>query len=191
VRRIALLSVLREEKRADVFVSAAARIAAERPEVEFIIAGEGPCRQPLIDQARQLGVLDRFHFPGYRDDVPQVLAEVDAFVLPSRTEAFPNAVQEAMAAGLPVVASAVGGVVELVRDGRTGHLVPPGDPNALAMALLDLIDHPERATAFGAAARREVEERYSFQRMVAQFEELYLSTLAGTRRHADVAAAAA
>jgi glycosyltransferase involved in cell wall biosynthesis len=57
--------------------------------------------------------------------------------------------------------------------------------------LLDLIDHPERATAFGAAARREVEERYSFQRMVAQFEELYLSTLAGTRRHADVAAAAA
>jgi glycosyltransferase involved in cell wall biosynthesis len=82
-----------------------------------------------------------------------------------------------MAAGLPVVASAVGGLLDLLEDGRTGLLVPPGDPEALAAALRSLIDAPDRAAAIGRAARADVQQRYSFDRMVSSFEQLYLSGL--------------
>ena len=99
----------------------------------------------------------------------------DLFVLPSESEASPNVILEAMAAGLPVVASRVGGIPELVADGVTGHLVPPADPDALAAALLDLLDQPERGAAFGKAGRARIEQRYSFERMVMQFESLYMS----------------
>jgi glycosyltransferase involved in cell wall biosynthesis len=115
---------------------------------------------------------------------PALLAAADAFVLPSRSEAFPNGAIEAMAAGLPVVASAVGGLLDLIDDGRTGRLVPPGDPEALAAALRTLIEHPAEAAAMGRAARDVARGRYSFDRMVSAFEDLYLSGLrqrAGTR----------
>ena len=98
-------------------------------------------------------------------------------MLPSRSEAFPNGVIEAMAAGLPVVASAVGGLLDLVQDGRTGLLVPPGDRDALIGSLRRLIGNPGRGAAMGRAARAEVQQRYSFDRMVSSFEHLYLSGL--------------
>jgi glycosyltransferase involved in cell wall biosynthesis len=112
---------------------------------------------------------------GHRDDVPALLSASDLFVLPSASEASPNVVLEAMAASLPVVASRVGGIPELVVDGVTGHLVPPGDPDALAAALLDLLDHPERGITFGSAGRARIAREYSFERMVMQFETLYLT----------------
>jgi glycosyltransferase involved in cell wall biosynthesis len=122
--------------------------------------------------------LDRCRFLGHRDDVPAVLAAADVFVLPSRSEASPNSVIEAMAAGLPVVATSVGGIPELVTDGRTGRLVPPGDPSALAQALVDLLDHPGHAAELGRAARARIERTASFERMVADFESLYLEEIA-------------
>jgi glycosyltransferase involved in cell wall biosynthesis len=109
--------------------------------------------------------------------VPSVLASADAFVLPSRSEAFPNSVIEAMAAGLPVIANAVGGLLDLIDNGRTGLLVPPSDPDALTPALRFLIENPARAAAIGEAARAEVRQRYSFERMVSAFEDLYTSSL--------------
>jgi glycosyltransferase involved in cell wall biosynthesis len=111
--------------------------------------------------------------------VPALLAAADAFVLPSRTEAFPNSVIEAMAAGLPVVACAVGGLLDLIQDGRTGFLVPPDDSAALAAALRALADDPLRAHAVGTAGRRLVQQRYSFDRMVGSFDDLYCSGLHG------------
>ncbi|HXH07673.1 MAG TPA: glycosyltransferase [Vicinamibacterales bacterium] len=177
-RRILMVSVLREEKRGDVLVRAAPAVLARFPDAEFVVAGDGPCRAPLADLARDLGVADRFHFLGHRDDVVEVLAAADLFVLPSRSEASPNAVIEAMAAGLPVVASAAGGIVELVEDGRTGRLVPPGDAGALAAALCELMADPARAAAMGRAARALVAARHPMARMVAAFEELYLTELA-------------
>jgi len=122
---------------------------------------------------------------GHRDDVPAILSASDLFVLPSESEASPNVILEAMAAGLPVVASKVGGIPELVTDGVTGFLVPPSDPPALTHALLDLIDHPERAGAFGQAGRARIEREYSFDRTVRQFETLYQSGSAGSS-NADV-----
>ena len=174
-RTIAVVARLWAEKRIDVLIAAAPRILARYPDVEFQIVGDGPCREQLVTQAREAAVLPHMRFMGHRDDVPAVLSSVDLFVLPSESEASPNVVLEAMAAGLPVVASKVGGIPELVTDGVTGHLVPPADPNALAAGLLDLLDHPDRGTAFGLAGRAHVEQHYSFERMVAQFERLYTS----------------
>src|SRR5262249_6930231 len=105
------------------------------------------------------------------------LAEADLFVLPSRSEAFPNSVIEAMAAGLPVIASAVGGLLELVDSGRTGLLVPPDDPAALARALEAVLAAPDSARAMGDGAREEISRRYSFDRMVQAFEDVYVRQL--------------
>ena len=176
-RRIAMVACLREEKRIDVLVTAARRILERYPDAEFLIAGDGSCREQLVTQARETGVYERFRFLGHCDDVPAVLAQADMFVLPSESDAFPNSIIEAMASGLPVVASAVGGIPELVTDNRTGRLVPPGAPDALADALLDLLEHPDRAAGFGRAGRLRVEETYSFDRMVGQFETLYETEL--------------
>ena len=182
LRRIAMVACLREEKRIDVLISAAPRILSRHPDAEFMIVGDGSCRDGLVALAQKLGVTDRVKFLGHRDDVPALLTQADLFVLPSRSEAFPNSIIEAMASGLPVVASAVGGIPELVADGKTGRLVPPGNPAALAGAVLDLLDAPERAEEFGRAGRAQIEQTYSFHRMVGQMEALYLTEL--DRSHA-------
>jgi glycosyltransferase involved in cell wall biosynthesis/peptidoglycan/xylan/chitin deacetylase (PgdA/CDA1 family) len=183
-RRIAMVACLREEKRIDVLIEAAPRILERHPDAEFLIVGDGRCREHLTTLARTTGVQERFRFLGHRDDVPTVLADADLFVLPSASEAFPNVILEAMAAGLPVVATRVGGIPELVEEGVTGSLVPPADSRALADALLRLLDNPDRAAALGRTGRSRIEQAYSFDRMVEQFETLYLSELEASRaRH--------
>lgn len=189
-RTIAMVACLREEKRVDVLLDAAPLIFVRHPDAEILIVGDGGCRAQLETLARTNLVADRVRFLGHRDDVPAILAGADVFVLPSRSEALPNAVVEAMASGLPVVASDVGGIPELVKDGRTGRLVPPGDAARLAAALIDILDHPDRALQMGQAGRRQIEEQYSFDRMVHQFETLYLGELAarsGAERDREVA----
>ncbi len=189
-RRIAMVACLRPGKRIDVLIAAAPQIVARHPDAEFLIVGDGPCREQLTTLARASAVGDRFRFVGHSDDVPALLTEADVFVLPSESEAFPNAILEGMAAGLPVVAASVGGIPELVADGVSGRLVPPGDADALARALTELLDFPDRAADFGRAGRRRIVETYSFDRMVGQFETLYVSELerlgrAGRRLRSD------
>ena len=179
-RTITMVACLREGKRIDVLIAAAARFIARYPDIQFQIVGDGPCRERLVEQASATGVLPRMRFMGHRDDVPAILSASDLFVLPSQSEASPNVVLEAMAAALPVVASRVGGIPELVDDGVTGHLVPPGNPDAVATALLDLLEHAGRRAAFGRSGRARIERQYSFDRMVAQFETLYVSGSAGS-----------
>jgi len=176
VRSVVTVANLRREKGHDVLLRAAAMLAPSNPELSFTIAGDGPRAGELREMAGRLGVADRVRFTGHVEDVPALLARGDAFVLPSLSEAFPNAAIEAMAAGLPVVASAVGGLLDLVDHGRTGLLVPPSDPGSLARAIASLVEDPARAARLGAAAREEVTTRYSFDRMVRSFEELYLSS---------------
>ena len=161
------------------------------PALRFQIVGDGPRRHALEALAAARGLATHMEFLGHREDVPRLLASADAFVLSSRSEAFPNSAIEAMAAGLPVVASAVGGLLDLIDHGRTGLLVPPTDPERLAATLRSLIDDPARAASIGDAARAEVHQRYSFDRMIASFEDLYESGLqrrvsAGTH-HAEAA----
>jgi glycosyltransferase involved in cell wall biosynthesis len=128
--------------------------------------------------ARERAVLSRFTFSGHCENVPERLTASDIFVLPSRSEAFPNAVLEAMAGGLPVIASAVGGILELVEHERTGLLVPAGNEGLLAAALCTVMADGSLAARLGTAAREEVEHRFSFDRMVAGFERIYLEQLA-------------
>src|SRR6185295_18528307 len=129
-------------------------------------------------RAERLGVADRVQLLGDRSDVPDVLAALDVFVLPSRTEGMSNALLEAMAAGLPVVATAVGGNPEVVAPDGSGLLVPPDDPEAMAAAVARLLAAPAEAARLGAAARRRVEESFGARAMVRRLEAVYTALLA-------------
>jgi glycosyltransferase involved in cell wall biosynthesis len=168
---------LRPEKGHDTLIDAVPRVLAAHPDAEFIVAGDGPLAPALAARARSRGVAHRVSFLGRSDDVSALLAASDIFVLPSRSEALPNAVIEAMAAGLPIVASRVGGIPELITPGVNGHLVPPGDPPALAEAIVELMDRPSFAHALGWAARARAEREFSFDRMVNRVSSLYLSLI--------------
>ena len=177
-RRIITVANLRPEKSHETLIAAAAQLAGEFPDVQYQIVGDGPRRAELEALVRAHRLEDRVLFLGHREDVARLLGEADVFVLPSRSEAFPNGAIEAMAAGLPVVASAVGGLLDLIEPGRTGMLVPPEDADALAATLRELLSRPSLARELGDAAQTQVRQRYSFERMVGSFEELYLAGLA-------------
>jgi glycosyltransferase involved in cell wall biosynthesis len=182
LRKVVVVANLRPEKGHDVLIDAAVDVLRLVPDAEFEIVGGGPQLDALRARADARQVRRAFTFLGHRDDVAARLAAADIFVLPSRSEAFPNAVLEAMAAGLPIVASGVGGIGELIDDNRTGLLVPAGDPHALADRIQLLMAEPARAAHLGDAARVDAQARYSFDRMVAAFDALYVSEL--TRRGA-------
>jgi glycosyltransferase involved in cell wall biosynthesis len=169
---------LRPLKGHDVLIDAAVEVLERFPDARFEIIGEGSERAALVARAEAHGVSHAFTFAGSCDDVPAHLAETDIFVLPSRSESFPNAILEAMAAGLPVIASGVGGILELIDDGRTGLLVPPGEADALAARIMHLMDDAAEGARLGAAARADATARFSFDRMVAGFQDVYLTELA-------------
>jgi glycosyltransferase involved in cell wall biosynthesis len=177
LRRIVTVANLRAEKGHDTLVAAAPRIVRHQPDVEFCIVGDGPERAAIAEQVSARGLGSHFRFLGQRDDVPALLASSDLFVLPSRTEACPNGVLEAMACALPIVATRVGGIPELIEHGTDGLLVDAGAPDALAGALIDLMEGPDRALRLGRAARERAERSFSLDVMVARFEQLYLSRL--------------
>ena len=176
--RVITVANLRPEKNHETLIAAAAQLVASFPTVQFQIVGEGPRRSELEGLVRARGLERSIVFLGHREDVSELLGAADVFVLPSRSEAFPNGAIEAMAAGLPVVASAVGGLLDLIEPDRTGLLVPAGDAEALAAALRRLFSDPVLAGRLGEAAQTQVRQRYSFERMVASFEELYATGLA-------------
>jgi glycosyltransferase involved in cell wall biosynthesis len=146
-------------------------IAAARlvPEADFVVAGDGPLRADL----EQLAAGTRVRFLGARDDVPELLASFAVFAFPSLFEGLCLAVIEAQAAGVPVVATPVGGIRETVVDGETGLLVPTGDPPALAAAIRRLLEDRVAAEAMAAEAKRRVRERFSIERMVDETLRLY------------------
>lgn len=147
--------------------------AARIPEALFQLAGDGPERASLEAKARELGVNDRVRFLGYREDVPALLASCDLFVLPSLYEGLPLAMLEAMAAGKPVIASAIGGIDEAVVHDETGILVPPADPAALAGAIRQVLFNPPLARRLGAAGRARVERDFSAESMVQGVVRVY------------------
>jgi glycosyltransferase involved in cell wall biosynthesis len=124
---------------------------------------------------------------GARDDVPDLMRRFSVFVLPSLAEGISNTILEAMASGLPVIATAVGGNDELVVDGETGYLVPPGDPAAIASRLAHYLRHPDVAVRHGRAARERVLREFSLETMVAGYRRLYLESVAAAEPRAAAA----
>jgi sugar transferase (PEP-CTERM/EpsH1 system associated) len=146
---------------------------AARQRMRLAVIGDGPLRDALRQAAAGEGVADSVWLPGTRHDIEQVMQGLDAFVLPSLAEGISNTLLEAMACARPVIATAVGGNVELVDDGRSGTLVPAADAPALDKAVMRYFAEPEVAGRHGAAARKVVEERFSLDRMVADYAALY------------------
>jgi glycosyltransferase involved in cell wall biosynthesis len=147
------------------------------PDAVFVLAGEGPEREPLEALAAQLGIAGRVRFLGRRADVPQLLAASDLFALPSLYEGSSLAVLEAMAAGVPIVSSAIGGTDELIEDGSSGLLVPPGDAEALAVALRRALGDSGLRESLAARARERVERDLTRERMAAQVTGIYRELL--------------
>lgn len=162
---------------AHAFVRALALAPELRTRLRLALVGDGPLRAECAQLLQQSGTAELAWLPGERADVPDLMRHFDAFALPSLGEGISNTILEAMASGLPVLATAVGGNPELVTEGVTGRLVPSDDVEAMATALLALARDPARAAAMGRAGRADAERRFSLQAMVAGYQRLYEQAL--------------
>lgn len=160
------------------FLQAAVLVHKARPDSHFALVGDGEERSLLQDQVRQLGLERSVHFHGWCRDLAAVYGDLDVVVNSSRNEGTPVALIEALAAARPVVATRVGGTGDLLQEGAFGRLVPPGDPEALAAAILDCLSDPASASARALAGRALVVKRYSAARLVDDIDALYRELLA-------------
>jgi glycosyltransferase involved in cell wall biosynthesis len=182
---IGVVCELRAQKALEVLFEAALRLRDEFPALTVLVAGDGPERERLEAEVRRLGLEGTVRLLGIRRDVPALLDALDVAVLSSDYEGSPLSVMEYMAAGLPVVSTRVGGVPELVEDGREGLLVPPRDPAALADAIRRLLRDQAEAERLGANGRVRQRREFSLDAMVRRVEELYEELwLASPRRRA-------
>lgn len=153
-------------------------VRMKKAKVHLVILGEGQERESLEQEAQRLGIGDSVHLLGFRTDVLAMLPQMDVFTLPSLSEGLPLALLEAMAAMRPVVVTRVGGMPELVEDGKTGLLVPPGDASALAASLLRFLENPDWAAQLGKAGRDTIASRFSHDAMVEKYQEIYQRSVA-------------
>jgi glycosyltransferase involved in cell wall biosynthesis len=173
---IAIVGALEERKGHATLFEALARLSVS---VQAVIVGKGRMEREYREKAAALGLSDRVHFTGYRDDVPSIMRNIDILVVPSSVEATPYVILEAMEAGLPVVASSVFGIPEQVVDGETGLLVPAKDADGLANALRILQADPERRRLMGKNALRRYRARFTLERCVRGTIEVYRELMRG------------
>jgi len=164
---------LTEQKGHYYLIKAARDVVAAHPEAHFVLIGDGELCTALTAQAATAGIAEHIHFVGVRSDIPILLASVDAFVLPSLWEGLSIALLEAMAAGKPIVATAVSGTVDVLQDGITGRVIPPGDGASLAAAMMQFITDPDIARNLGHAAKSHVIAHYSAQVQAERHLTLY------------------
>ena len=170
-------NMITEVKGHAVLIAAAQEVVKAYPKTQFVLVGEGARRPAFEKQAKDLGLESNFLFLGRRNDVPAILTSCSIAVLPSLAEGLPNAVLEYLAAGLPVVATGLGGSLEIIEDGKTGLLVPPQDPQALAAALIKLLSDEAFTARIAAAGYDYVKQNFSFERLLAEMDELYVKQL--------------
>jgi len=171
---------------ARAFIRALEIAPALRKRLRLVMIGDGPLRGEVLAMLAAAGVAEFAWLPGERHDVPEILRGLDCFVLPSLAEGISNTILEAMASGLPVIATRVGGNPELVSDGITGRLVPSNDVEALAEAILAYAQAPALAQRHGRQGRAEVERRFSLEAMVDDYRRLYDLSLGKAQRRASV-----
>ncbi len=171
------VAVLRPAKGIQYMIAALPAVLEAVPETRYLVVGGGEHENALKELARSHGVAERVIFTGVRNDIPDLLAISDLFVLPTLGEALPTVLAEAMAAQKPIVVSKVGGVPEMVEHGRNGLLVPPTDPASLAEACLQLLQNPDQAQAMGRAGQEIVERRFNIRRQGQHLGDLYQELL--------------
>jgi glycosyltransferase involved in cell wall biosynthesis len=164
---------LSPEKGFEVLVRAAERVLQEQPSTGFVLFGEGPERAKLQKQINAAGLGQSFALAGFRADLDRFLPHFDLLVLPSYTEGMPNVVLEAFAAGVPVVATAVGGTPEVIEDGVSGYLVDAGDDETMADRILQALDDPDALPDMGRKGRMSVQEKFGFATQAELYRELF------------------
>jgi glycosyltransferase involved in cell wall biosynthesis len=172
---------LRPQKNPALLLEAFLRGPASDPRAQLLFVGRGVLRPELERQIGASGLQGRVHLLGLRSDIPEILNGADVFVLSSDYEGNPLSVMEAMAAGKPMICTAVGGVPELIEDGRDGLLVPRGDAKALSRAMGQMLEHPQIRTSMGEAAAKKATKRFGLQAMTEAYEDLYRTALANAR----------
>jgi glycosyltransferase involved in cell wall biosynthesis len=183
--RAVFVGRLAPEKGLDTLVDAWPGVLARHPKARLTLLGEGPERARLEGQVERLGLNGAVELPGATADPGALLREADLFVLPSREEGMSIALLEAMALGVPLVASAIPGNQHLVQDQALGRLAPPGDPDALGRAILEQWADLDRAASMGRAARRRVAEEYSIAAVARKHMELFQELLGEREAHAE------
>ncbi|MGZ8431876.1 MAG: glycosyltransferase family 4 protein [Candidatus Deferrimicrobiaceae bacterium] len=178
---VGIVAILRRKKGHHVLLDAVPEILRAVPEAVFVMAGNGPQRDNIEGKIRSMGLSKKVFLLGLRKDVPNVIASLDLFVLPTLEEALGTAFLEAMAMEKPVVGTRVGGVGEVIEEGVNGHLVPPEDPATLARAIVDILRDREKGRRMGIEGRKIVQEKYTVEVMCAKMSSLYRS-LAGELR---------
>lgn len=173
------VAVFRRQKRLDLWLEAAREIHRQVPESRFLLVGDGPLRAEVESWVAASGLGGAVHRVGLQPDVVPYLSAIDLLMISSDFEGLPLVLLEAMALERPVVSTAVGGIAEVVVDGETGVLVPPGDAAGLARAATDLLRQPLRRRAMGEAARQRVERAFGTRRMLAELERLYGRVVGG------------
>jgi glycosyltransferase involved in cell wall biosynthesis len=171
--KVGLAGRLSPEKGIDLFLRAAANVLRELPLTQFVVVGDGPDRATLDALIRELGIEKNALLFGRNEDMPSFYASLDLLVSSSRQEGLPMALLEGMASGLPLVATAVGAVPNVVHNNRTGILLPAEDVKALTAAIVKLLSEPATRKTYGAAARDLIRNEYSAERMTAEYLQLY------------------
>ncbi|MBD3412867.1 MAG: glycosyltransferase [Candidatus Aminicenantes bacterium] len=170
---VGIVAHLADHKGHKYLIEAAGILKKKAPHIKLVIVGKGPLRMELDEQAKETNVDDIIFFLGFREDVPQILASLDLFVLSSYLEGLGTSIMDAMASHLPVVATEVGGIPELVTHEKTGLLVPPRDPDSLAQAILRLYNDRKLATLYGENGYKEVHEKFSSRAMAKKVIKEY------------------
>lgn len=179
---VTMVGTIRPMKNWPLFIEVARTVCAENPNVHFVGVGGGPGDDQMLAELRASAAdLNRLHLLGKRTDVPDLLAQSDLFMLTSNSEGMPNAILEAMAAGLPVVATGCSGTVEVVLDGQTGFVAAVGDADGLAAHVRCCLADADLRASLGAASRQRVLDEFSFERMAAGHREAYLAAMARRR----------
>jgi L-malate glycosyltransferase len=172
--RIGMIADFNKYKAQQDFVVAASEVLKKFPETKFVLAGEGKTKKNIVEMITELGLRSNFIFNGYVGDVRKILSELSIFVLATHTEGLPVSIIEAMSFGLPVIASRVGGIPELVEDGVTGILVKSESSEDLARAISELIANSEKANRMGEMGKLKVKKYFTIQPMMQKLESLYL-----------------
>ena len=164
---------LSPEKGFEVLIAAATKVVLDEPSVGFVVFGEGALRKTLENQIRRLDLNERFILAEFHHDLDNYFPYADLVVLPSYTEGLPNVVLEAFAAGVPVVATAVGGTPEVIEDGINGYLVPPYDAEALAQRISDILANDELRRQMGLCGQQQIKDRFSFSIQALAYQRMF------------------